>query len=200
MCAPRSARRRQVLNSGAEPHEPGSPEHDKVHRGTHLPFTSRDRRGDDPQCAAAIVVPRAGGLRHHGKKANSLVSRKSGSVLVIAFHLCVRSRRADRNLRSLVQGLRPLKASNGKVKRSRSPIQAWQVDVRRTSASHLFSEWVRGWGGGASNIGLRLHTDLMLVLRICFVPRYPEVSKSRVFIFFGDLLYVDFLLIKFTLA
>ena len=137
MCAPRSARRRRVLNSGAEPHEPGNPKHDKVHRGTHLPFTSRDRRGDDPQCAAAIVVPRAGGLRHHGKKANSLVSRKSGSVLVILFHLCVRSRRADRNLRSLVQGLRPLKASNGKVKRSRSPIQAWQVDVSRTSANHL---------------------------------------------------------------
>lgn len=119
-----------------------------------------------------------------------MVSRKSGSVLVIAFHLCVRSRRADRNLRSLVQGLRPLKASNGKVKRSRSPIQAWQVDVRRTSASHLFSEWVRGWGGGASNIGLRLHTDLMLAclnvdvpLRICFVPRYPE-SRNLGLLFF----------------
>ena len=54
--------------------------------------------------------------------------------------------------------------------------------------------------GGANNVPLRLHTDLMLVLRICFVPRYPEVSKSRVFIFFGDLLYVVFLLIKFTLA
>ena len=111
-------------------------EHDGVHRGAHLTFTGRNCRSDDPKCAAGGGVPCTRGFRDQRKESNSLVGTKLGRVLVVALHLGISSRRADRYLCCLGQRLRPLKACDGKVKCSRSPIQAWQVDVSRTSASH----------------------------------------------------------------